>query len=87
MKTTYPKDPARSLRKQQLLAEIGTEFYMLIKSPGSLIAVQISNLLSDRVPVIRICEDLSSQAKNNPAIYAGVLGETLLDKINEVCKL
>jgi len=53
---------------------------------GGLIKDTVSDMVHDGVPVQRICRELISQSKDNPAYMESVLGSTLMNKIQLLCQ-
>lgn len=77
MKTTFPKDPGRSLRKIDLLIELESA----VSDQSSLLGYSIWNSLQKEGPKDRVFDTVKSAAADNYWAVADIIGYKLLDKI------
>lgn len=77
MKTTFPQDPARALRKMEILIELEAA----VSDQTSILGYAIWNALQKEGPKDHIFETIKSQAADHYWGVADVIGYKLLDKI------
>jgi hypothetical protein len=79
MKTTFPKDPGRALRKMDILIEL--EAALSDKCKSSIIGVAFWNGLQKEGPKDSLLDAIRSAAADNYWVVADIIGYKLLDKI------
>lgn len=79
MRTTFPKDPGRALRKMDILIEL--EAALSDKCKTTILGWAFWNGLQKEGPKDRLLDTIRSQASDNYWAVADIIGYKLLDKI------